>query len=176
MFGLLVYLVGCSTAELEPSRTVIIINSDPGEPLPFTVSSPCGGIVMREPLANLSGSFSVPVKRGAPVYLYTTPQRSTRSVVEKLGKCPPIDKTVVEKDGSFTFLSYPAGDYVVMAPTGTFRGEATYPLIRESEDSAVRVQAVSNLVTEKYTLTVVSIEPVEKRGRRTSTQESGVDN
>ena len=102
---------------------------------------------MRGPLTNVSGSFSAPVKKGAPVYLYTAPEASTRSALEKLRRCPPIDKTSLAKDGSFSFPSYPAGDYFVMTPAGTFRGEAGYPVIREREDSAVRARAVSHLAT-----------------------------
>ena len=159
LFGILVYLVGCSTAELEPSRTVIIIDSDPGEPLPFTVSSPCGGIVMREPLANVSGSFSVPVKKRAPVYLYTAPQVSYTAILESIRKCPPIDKAAVGKDGRFTFPYYPVGRYALLAWNQIYKREVKAPSVMVERDSPLEVKVLSQIIELEYTLTVFSVEP-----------------
>ena len=163
LFAILLCLAGCSPSELEPSFTLVVVNGEPGEAPPFRISSPCGGIIMMEPLANVTGYFSVPVRKGSPVYLYIAPQASTQSALETIRKCPPIEKTAVENDGTFAFPYYPSGDYIVMTPTETFKGEVKHPLVQKTISSGLRVEAVSHLVTSEYALTVFSVQSVMAR-------------
>jgi len=118
---------------------------------------------MTEPLTNVTGYFSVPVRKGSHVYLYIAPQASTQSALEIIRKCPPIEKTAVENDGTFAFPYYPSGDYSVMTPTETFKGEVRHPVVQESISSGLRVEAVSHLVTSEYALTVFSVQSVMAR-------------
>ena len=156
---ILILLFGCSSPEIEPSRTIVVVNAEPGETLPFRISSPCGGIVMTEPLANVTGQFSVPVKKGSPVYLYTAPQVSYTAILESIRKCPPIDKVAVGKDGRFTFPYYPVSRYALFAWNQIFKHEVKAPSVILEKDSPLDVRVLSQIIELEYTLTVFSIEP-----------------
>ena len=154
---ILAWLAGCSSPELEPSRTVVIVNGEPGETLPFSISSPCGGIVMKEPLVNVTGWFSVPVKRGSSVYLYSAAQTSQSQVIEKLQKCSPLSKTEVGVDGRFSFPNSPAGDYIVMAQNGIFKGKVGHPKA-EAVSQDLLVRTLNVVRTEEFVAAVFRLE------------------
>jgi len=114
---------------------------------------------MRQPLANVTGFFAVPVRKGSPVYLYIAPQASISTVLETVRKCPPIQKTAVEKDGSFSFPDYPSGDYIVIAQTEVFKEEVAYPVVETAESAGLQVRTLHEIRTSEYMATVVRLEP-----------------
>ena len=160
LFAILVCLAGCSSSNLEPSFTTVVVNSDPGEDLPLNLRSPCGVMILQEPVINVTGHFSEQVKRGSSAYLFFAPKASKEAALKTVRKCPPIKKAVVGKDGRFTFPYYPVGNYIVLAQTQIFKHAVGSPQVVGESDSPLEVKVLSQAIEEEFTITVFSIGPV----------------
>ena len=158
LFAILVCLAGCSSSNLEPSFTTVVVEGEPGDPLPFNIKTPCGVMDVREPLVNITGYVPGSAAKERFVYLFLAPQTSFPQVLEAFQGCPPIEKRLVEEGGSFSFPYYPVGNYFIMASTDWSKGE--FPVVYERVESDLRVKVVSHVMAKDYGITVFSVQSV----------------
>ena len=94
-------LLGVPTLNRGSRLSRVVSNVSAANSLQPTITSPCGVLYLREPVVNLTGSFSAPVKKGSYVYLYIAPNVTVGTVLKVIQDCTPIKKEAVDKDGQF---------------------------------------------------------------------------
>ena len=139
LFAILVCLVGCSHPEPGFTFVQVVSNVSAANSLQPTITSPCGVLYLREPVVNLTGSFSAPVKKGSYVYLYIAPNVTVGTVLKVIQDCTPIKKEAVDKDGQFSLTYLPVGNYIALIPSSAFKNSPGYPIIEDPRSSALEM-------------------------------------
>ena len=123
-------------------------------------NNPCGSLTITRPPFNVTGHIPAGGPVGSSVFLFIAPNVSRGGAFFAVDNCAPLMAVPIREEGQFYLGPLPEGDYVVVAPKYTVRGEATPPVIEEYVLSDYAVTAAMDGRDEQHALTVFSVRPI----------------